>query len=335
MFALLKALVTKPKPHLRGGVEVPNTDEMSIRDIFKWWLDHEKIEYQDDEEQETLSFTRHGMAFRVFWGVPRDLIVRSLIPELNIRRCQTVEEKAHAYRCLDYVAFQNPGCRPIFDPETGDLSIGFSCFKGTQLYADVLVDLVLYLVENGVHFARKYLNLPAPDVQQPVAMGGGFLASAFSRPYPSTTEALIAWLTKQHDTESVGKEGNVSFVRSGPVTLEVPDPGWPNLCRLRVGTKGFQQAFHDDEKYVFVQEKLDEYRAKPGYLIPYIEETGTLVFSTAALALPGTDLSSIADWMLITISAIILKFSDYMEHFSYDWYDDEANVFGKPAEASS
>ncbi len=174
MFALLKALVTKPKPHLRGGVEVPNTDEMSIRDIFKWWLDHEKIEYQDDEEQETLSFTRHGMAFRVFWGVPRDLIVRSLIPELNIRRCQTVEEKAHAYRCLDYVAFQNPGCRPIFDPETGDLSIGFSCFKHMQVRADLLVDLVLYMVARGVELARTYLQLSAMPVEAPPAWGGGF-----------------------------------------------------------------------------------------------------------------------------------------------------------------
>ncbi len=117
--------------------------------------------------------------------------------------------------------------------------------------------------------------------------------------------------------------------------LEVPDPGWSNLCRLRVGTKGFQQTFHDDEKYVFVQEKLDEYRKKSRYLTSYTEETGTLVFSTASLALPGTDLSSVAENMLSCMTRIILKFSDYMEHFPYDWYDDEANVFGKPAEASS
>ncbi len=317
MFGLFK----KRKPHLRDGAEVPDTYEMPIRDIFKWWLNHEKIEYQDNEATWTLSFAKNDLSFNVFWRSPQELRIWSLVPELNIRRCQTVEEKAHAYRCLDYVAFQNPGCRPIFDPETGDLSIGFSCFKHTQSRADVLVDLVLFIVEDGVRLARQYLGLPEHDVQQPLAASGGFRSSIMSSFYNSTSEALIAWLTKQHDTELVGKEGNVSFVRSGPVTLEVPDPGWPNLCRLRVGSKEYQQSSQDDARYVHIQEGLDQYRQNlrdqlmysGNRLIPYFEDTGTLVFSTAALALPGTDMSSIAEEMLTDISHVITSFAEYDE----------------------
>lgn len=347
MFGLFKKKA--PEIHIRKGIEVGEMRTWAMDAIHKLAeIDPDFQNLDDNNDIQDLSFVFHGM--RIFapniGANTTGLKLMVEIPECNITKAQTIAEKAFAYRAIDHICRTCRGVRAHFHPESGNLIVGVeSAGFHDQFRADTLIDLALYMLEQGVMEAHKYLGLEYHEVA-PIRVDqwdGGYHYGEGISVFASAPDAASRFMQKKYKCDEVGNTNFSIELESGPVKYEILRFGYPNGYMVVTGTHGFRHAYRDDEKYVRIQERLaqdiqkdDDYDRKNNLkwnfrsmnhsTIAYFQEDGTFVLGEFGFANPRTDDNGKAFEGVIGDATLDIKYMTILAaELPEDLYSDEAN----------
>ena len=343
MFGLFKK--KPPETHMRKGVEI---DEMR-ESVFGFLL---KIKDEGDgirnvriiNDVNDINFQYRGLEICApsFHNVS-SLALRVTIPEANILRSTDVSEKARLYRCIDHICFNAPGSRARYDLETGELVVGIeSAGFEEQFRADTLIDIALYMLENAVHEAKTYLGLPTtkPEPVQVDQWDGGYHFGEGIRTYPSARDAFAAYMIKHSDCQEVSRDEQSILLQSGPIQYDVRGFGWPNAYMVTTATRGFKHIYHDDERYVRVQERLNQpivnperpdeegrsFRSARSSTILYFQPDGTFVIGQYGFGNIRTDENKEAFRRVDAAHTADVYYMTYLaDELPEELYSDDAN----------
>lgn len=347
MFGLFKKKT--PEKHIRKGLEVDPEKFTDFAGMCLDFLSAQDLEFENfevlcDELVDETRFNYHGLA--VVADNIRNLSGLSLvtrIPEANLKTAVTIAEQARLYRCIDHICFHAPGSRARFDQDTGELIVGVES-KGFyhQYRADTLIDIALYMLENAVHEARSYLGLPT-DKPQPIYVDqwdGGYHYGEGFRTYASARDAFAVYLEKHYKAEEISRDEKSILLQHGPVQYEVLGFGWPNAYMVLSATRGFRHIYHDDERYVQVQQLLAQhihdpknhytfgknFRGEKGSAITYFQPDGTFVLAEFGFGNIRTDQNLEAFRAVAGEHRMNLYFMTLLtEQLPEDLYSDELN----------
>ncbi|UBV42089.1 hypothetical protein LAJ19_10640 [Deinococcus taeanensis] len=343
MFGLFRKQPEKPNPHDRNGTDVGEMRlwaSATLKEMAGW---NDAIsDFQMGGELRDMSFTYRGLRVEApALDNVRGLRLFTRLPECNIQRCQTVPEKAFAYRCLDHVCVACAGVRAYFDPETGELVIAVqSAGFDEQFRADTLIDVALFMLEEGVMHAREYLGLPFTEAPRPSIMQwmGGFHYGEGVRTYASAPDAFAKYMERKVQCQEVSRDDTSILLQSGPLQFEVRFFGWRFGYMVSTATRGFRHACHDDERYVRIQERLAQpirdpdgrlewnYRSPGRNTIAYFQPDGTFVLGEYGMGNARTDANGKAfDGVsgAITLDAMYMTY--LVEELPEELYSDEQN----------
>ncbi|GAA5436466.1 hypothetical protein Daqu01_01586 [Deinococcus aquaticus] len=335
----------KPEPHLRKGVEVGE-----MRFSATWALeelclsDDSFTNYVMDEEFQDIEFDYRGIHVSApFIDNALGLSLSARIPECNIRSCVSVEQKAFAYRCLDHVCGSCAGVRAFFDPVSGELVVAVqSAGFDEQFRADTLIDVALFMLEEGVMAARAYLGLPFSEALRPsvTQWQGGFHYGEGFNVYATAADAFAVFMCKKYQCVEVGRDDTSILLESGPLRYDVRFFGWRFGYMIETATRGFRHAYADDERYVQVQERLALpvrsrdpgsefswwFRDPQGSAIAYFQPDGTFVVGQYGFGNAKTEHNGAAFGRVATSHLLNVKFMTWLaEELPDALYSDELN----------
>lgn len=329
---------------MRKGVEVGEMRTFAIGALMDLGKIDDSMKFAYDEQEMVAKFEYHGIHLTAKWfDNSVDLGILSTTNDLNIKNAFSFAEKAFAYRCIDHVCHTCPGVRAIFDPESGNLVIGVkSAGFGEQFRADTMIDIALFMIEEAVMEARKYLGLPFTPVE-PVRVDqwdGGYHFGEGIKTYSSARDAFAAYMVKHEGCQEVQRDQASILLESGPVQYEIRGFGWPNGYMAATATRGFKHAYADDERYVRIQERLvqpilDPKRPEaPGRnlrdparsSIAYFQPDGTFVVAEYGFGNIRTDENGKAFANVATQQMLNVFYMTYLaEELPDDLYSDELN----------
>ncbi|MFC4427986.1 hypothetical protein [Deinococcus navajonensis] len=335
----------KAEPHLRKDVEVGEmrvTAGHGLRLLAE--LDPVFENVVKGTELPNLEFTFRGIRISApFADNVFGLNLLTTVEECNIHSCTTTDEKAFAYRCIDRVCFTCAGVRAFFDPVTGALTIAVqSAGFGEQYRADTLIDVALFMLEEGVMEARRYLGMPYTEAERPRVnqwMGGFHYGEGF-RVYPTSTDAFAKFMEKKYQAQEVSRDETSILLKSGPVQYDVRFFGWRFGYMVSSATRGFKHAFQNDEHYVQIQERLAQptttqdpisdlewnFRDPGRSTIAYFQPDGIFVLGEYGFGNTDTDQNGKAFDRVAGAQMVNVKFMTYLaESLPENLYADEAN----------
>lgn len=343
MFGLFKKKA--PEIHMRKSAEIGEMRESVLGFLFK--IKDRDADLKDIRlinRSNDISFNYHGLSISApSYQNTLDLSLTVTIPEANILHTSDVNEKARLYRCIDHVCFNAPGSRARYDLETGELVVGIeSAGFEEQFRADTLVDIALYMLENAVHEAKSYLGLPTtkPEPTQVDQWDGGYHFGEGIRTYPSARDAFAAYMIKHSDCQEVSRDVQSILLQSGPIQYDVRGFGWPNAYMVTTATRGFKHIYHDDERYVRVQERLNQpiinperpeeegrnFRSARSSTILYFQPDGTFVIGQYGFGNIRTDENGKAFQRVNAAHTVDVYYMTYLaEELPGELYSDEQN----------
>ncbi|WP_380061510.1 hypothetical protein [Deinococcus hohokamensis] len=213
---------------------------------------------------------------------------------------------------------------------------------GEQFRADTLIDVALFMLEEGVMEARKYLGLPFTEAERPRVnqwMGGFHYGEGF-KVYPTVTDAFAKFMEKKYQSREVARDETSILLESGPVQYDVRFFGWRFGYMVSSATRGFKHAYADDERYVRIQERLAQptrsqdtisdlewnFRDLGRSTIAYFQPDGTFVLGEYGFGNTDTDQNGTAFDRVAGAQMLNVKFMTYLaESLPEDLYADEAN----------
>lgn len=334
----------KAEPNLRQGVEVGEVRENALTTVATLAEMGGKIKHFRQIDTDSAEFFYNSQ--KITLPVVSNLLGLNLlatIEECNLYKCTTIAEKAFAYRCIDQICCTCAGVRAFFDPTTGALTISVqSAGFGEQFRADTLIDVALFMLEEGVMEARKYLGLPFTEVERPRVnqWAGGFHYGEGFKTYASATDAFARFMEKKYQSREVSRDGTSILLASGPVQYDVRFFGWRFGYMVTTATRGFKHAFADDERYVQIQQRLAQptksqdtisdlewnFRDPSRSTIAYFQPDGTFVLGEYGFGNTDTDQNGKAFDRVAGAQMLNVKFMTYLaESLPESLYADEAN----------
>ncbi|WP_229782142.1 hypothetical protein [Deinococcus daejeonensis] len=271
------------------------------------------------------------------------LSLTTRVPECNILRVGSVAEKAFAYRCIDHVCSTCAGVRALFDPVSGELVLGVeSAGFDRQFRADTLIDVALFMLEEGVMAARAYLGLPFTEAVRPSVSQwlGGFHYGEGFNVYPTATDAFAVFMRKKYQAEELSRDATSILLASGPLRFDVRFFGWRFGYMVETATRGFRHAVMDDGRYVRIQERLAQivrepgntadsgwnFRDPAGSAVAYFRPDGTFVVGEYGFGNAKTEENGAAFERVATRHLLNMRYMTFLaEEFPEDLYSDEAN----------
>lgn len=343
MFGLFKK--KQAEPHLRQGVEVGEmrlSANLVMHEVAK--LDDTLSNYQMDEETEDVQFDYRGIHVEApFIRNALGLSLTTRVPECNILRAGSVAEKAFAYRCIDHVCATCAGVRAQFDPVSGELVLGVeSAGFDRQFRADTLIDVALFMLEEGVMAARVYLGLPFTEAARPSVSQwlGGFHYGEGFNVYPTASDAFAVFMRKKYQAEEVSRDATSILLASGPLRFDVRFFGWRFGYMVETATRGFRHAVMDDGRYVRIQERLAQsvrepgnagdsgwnFRDPAGSAIAYFRPDGTFVVGEYGFGNAKTEENGAAFERVATRHLLNMRYMTFLaQEFPEELYSDESN----------
>jgi hypothetical protein len=343
MFGLFKK--KQAEPHLRGGVEVGEMREPAINAIQT--LTEIDAGFQNVEigtELPDIHLTYRGLRIEALFT--RNVLGLSLttrMPECNILRAGSVAEKAFAYRCIDHVCSTCAGVRAQFDPVSGELVLGVeSAGFDRQFRADTLIDVALFMLEEGVMAARAYLGLPFAEAVRPSVSQwlGGFHYGEGFNVYPTASDAFAVFMRKKYQAEELSRDATSILLASGPLRFDVRFFGWRFGYMVETATRGFRHAVMDDGRYVRIQERLAQsvrepgnaadsgwnFRDPAGSAIAYFRPDGTFVVGEYGFGNAKTEENGAAFERVATRHLLNMRYMTFLaQEFPEELYSDESN----------
>ncbi|GGK25902.1 hypothetical protein GCM10008955_19560 [Deinococcus malanensis] len=334
----------KPEPQLRRGVEIGEMRENALTTVVRLADLGGEIHSFQQKESNLAEVRYKDLNIQV--PIVLNLLGLRLYTSLdqcNIHQCGTVTEKAFAYRCIDHVCNTCAGVRAFFDPDSGALTIGVQSAGFDEQYrADTLIDVALFMLEEGVMEARRYLGLPFTDAERPrvTQWQGGFHYGEGFKTFPTATEAFARFLEKKYQCREVTRDATSILLKSGPVQYDVRFFGWRFGYMVTTATREFKHAYQHDERYVRLQERLARpvqgtepasdlawnFRDPERSAVAYFQPDGTFVVGEYGFGNIDTDRNGAAFDRVTGAQMLNVKFMTFLaEELSDDLYSDELN----------
>ncbi|ACO45415.1 hypothetical protein DEDE109153_04010 [Deinococcus deserti] len=334
----------KPEPHLRKGVEIGEMRDNALSTVARLAeLGGEIHSFrQTESDMAEVRYKDLNIQLPVV-GNLLSLRLHTSIDQCNIRLCNTVSEKAFAYRCIDHVCTTCEGVRAFFDPLSGALTLGVqSAGFDEQFRADTLIDVALFMLEEGVMEARKYLGLPFTEAERPrvTQWQGGFHYGEGFRTFATATEAFAHFMERKYQSREVTRDATSILLESGPVQYDVRFFGWRFGYMVTTATRGFKHAYTDDERYVSIQERLAcpvqsrephseltwNFRSPELSAIAYFQPDGTFVLGEYGFGNVNTDKNGTVFERVAGAQMLNVKFMTFLaEELPDELYSDESN----------
>lgn len=342
MFGLFRK--KQEEPHLRGGVEVGEMRENALTTVATLAAAGGEPHSFQQVGEDTATFTYRGLT--VTMSIVANLLGLSLttrVPECNALRAGSVAEKAFAYRCIDHVCSTCAGVRAQFDPVSGELVLGVeSAGFDRQFRADTLIDVALFMLEEGVMAARAYLGLPFTEAARPSVSQwlGGFHYGEGFNVYPTATDAFAVFMRKKYQAEELSRDATSILLASGPLRFDVRFFGWRFGYMVETATRGFRHAVMDGGRYVRIQERLSRpvrepgnagdsgwnFRDPAGSAIAYFRPDGTFVVGEYGFGNAKTEENGAAFERVATRHLLNIRYMTFLaEEFPEELYSDESN----------